>query len=190
MNLSLGIEYPDDIIAVIKRTRQEAIRRGRQNTEQFLLRMPVVVPSQGEQSLYYHGFEAIERFTKRYFREKEERWSKKRSGRDHLRFLYALTLFRQSRHASALCMDALCRCGSRFDTTGGDNDANRMEIISDWLRNSSESEFFGRSRVERFGWLETCVTIWRVSSPLWMTLNRVGRNNVMCPLRGIATGPD
>jgi hypothetical protein len=64
--------------------------------------------------------------------------------RDRITFLYALTLFRQSRHISSLCMEAVYRCPQRFNTDGHDNDVIRMEKIRDWVNQLTENGILWR----------------------------------------------
>jgi len=50
-----------------------------------------------------------------------------------IRFLYTLTLFRQSRHPSAFFSEAVYACPFRFNISGIDNDWSRGETVKKWM---------------------------------------------------------
>jgi len=50
-----------------------------------------------------------------------------------IRFLYTLTLFRQSRHPSAFFSEAVYSCPFRFNISGIDNDWSRGETVKQWM---------------------------------------------------------
>lgn len=59
-----------------------------------------------------------------------------------LQFIYALTLFRQSRHGNALCTEAAYPCPFRFNTNGIDNDFVRGEVIATWVEELRRNRIF------------------------------------------------
>lgn len=59
-----------------------------------------------------------------------------------LRFLYASTLFRQSRHYSAFLNDATLQCPGKFNTDCEDNDWNRHEELKGYLENLKNKVFY------------------------------------------------
>ncbi len=61
--------------------------------------------------------------------------------RRQLQFLYALTLFRQARHITAMCSEAVFRCPSRFNLEGIDNDLDRFEQARQWIQELQERHY-------------------------------------------------
>lgn len=56
-----------------------------------------------------------------------------------IRFLYALTLFRQSRHPAALVCEATIPCPKRFNIDGVDNDEKRSQWAQKWVNELSDA---------------------------------------------------
>lgn len=59
-----------------------------------------------------------------------------------LRFLYASTLFRQSRHPSSLISEAVFPCPYKFNTEAIDNDFERSELTRKWFSQLEGDVFF------------------------------------------------
>lgn len=59
-------------------------------------------------------------------------------------FLYAATLFRQSRHMSALISEGAYHCPYRFNISGRDNDRIRHERVDEWVGELSDFGVFLR----------------------------------------------
>ncbi len=59
-----------------------------------------------------------------------------------LRFLYASTLFRQSRHTSAFFSDAVFPCPNKFNTAGLDNDWERSLNVNRWVAQLGSVDLF------------------------------------------------
>lgn len=55
-----------------------------------------------------------------------------KANRRHLTFLYAITLFRHSRHPNALCSEGTFQCPFRHNTLAIDNDFLRAEESNEW----------------------------------------------------------
>ena len=64
--------------------------------------------------------------------------------RDHrqVEFLYALTLFRQSRHTNAICSEGVFPCPFRFESKAVDNDFVRAMESSRWIEKLQHSRLF------------------------------------------------
>ncbi len=60
----------------------------------------------------------------------------------HLTFLYAITLFRHSRHPNALCSEATFQCPFRLNTNAIDNDYVRSKESAEWISQLRESRIF------------------------------------------------
>ena len=52
---------------------------------------------------------------------------------ERLKFLYATTLFRQSRHSSAFFTNAVYECPVRFNLSSIDNDLDRANVVRQWV---------------------------------------------------------
>ncbi len=59
-----------------------------------------------------------------------------------IQFLYAVTLFRQSRHTSAFFSEALFPCPHRFNADGEDNDWVRFDKVRKWIRDLEREAVF------------------------------------------------
>lgn len=69
-----------------------------------------------------------------------------------LRFLYASTLFRQSRHYSAFLSEGIIRCPKRFNIIGFDNDWARSETLKTYLSDEAIDRNIYYQKPGGFAW--------------------------------------